>query len=105
MPVSKLPTKHDCLKFLHSSKNAIFDVERGVWQIGGAEYPEDRAVLLAEYCLITGQTLTSLATIEAALDLARRVVVLETRMTSLMEDFGLVFNKVMIKRKHWWSRG
>lgn len=101
----KLPTKSECLKFLYDSKNAIFDPDTRTWQIGGADFPEERALMLAEYCMITGQALTSLASIDAALNLARRVVELEFRLASLKEDFALVFNKVMIKRKHWWSRG
>lgn len=85
-----LPTEDECLNFLRISKNAIPD-QRGsdwYWWIGGAEYPERQAVKLAEYCLITGQALTSIATIDGMLNIVRRIVVLEERA-----------------RKPWWRRG
>lgn len=103
-PTSTLPTKAECLKFLLDSKNSIFDPDHRTWLIGGVEYPEDRAVMLAEYCLITGQAMTSLATIEAALNLARRVTLLEAALRSLSKDHTdhLLTH---VTRKHWWSRG
>jgi len=98
------PTKAECLKFLHDSKNAIQDVEHLTWFVGGVEYPEERALMLAEYSLITGQFLTSMATIEAALNLARRIVDLEMKFSSLNRD---VTDHLLahVQRKHWWSRG
>lgn len=98
------PSKAECLKFMSDSKNAVHDIEHGSWFIGGVEYPEERALLLAEYCLIAGVALTSLATIEAALDIARRLVTAEDRIKSLDKD---ITDHLLAhgQRKHWWSRG
>lgn len=103
MPVT-LPTHAECLKFLSDSKNAIPDYDHRTWMVGGVEYPESRALLLAEYCLITGMPMTSLATIEAALNLARRVVLLEGKLESLDKDHTAHL-LAHGQRKHWWSRG
>lgn len=101
-----LPTASECLDFLKSSRSAIPDIHghEHTWMIDGVEYPEARAILLAEYALLTGQPLTSLATIEAAVNLARRIATLEIRLKSLDKDH-IDHLTAHSRRKHWWSRG
>lgn len=94
-------TRDECVNFLKTSRNAIADV-RGAdwhWQINGVDYPEHQAVKLAEYCLITGQPLTSLATIDGFLDVARRVVALEERL-EFLDSYDLPRSQ----HDHWWRR-
>lgn len=93
-----LPTKSDCIDFLRVSRNAIMEVNANevTWFINGVMYPEGQAIKVAEYCLITGQALTSTATIDGILNLARRTVMLEHRLT-MIEDKPV--------RKPWWRRG
>jgi len=79
------PTQGDCLKFMNDSKNAVPDPEHGTWFIGGIEWPEERALMLAEYCLLTGQALTSIATVDGALNLARRIADLEAEIERVKE--------------------
>lgn len=97
-----LPTEAECLKFMSDSKNAINDPEHGTWFIGGVEYPLERALMLAEYCVLIGSPLTSIATVEGALNQARRVKTLEDELAQLRQDFGLVFDALMGAR--WFSR-
>jgi len=102
----------DLLHFLKVSKNAIAD-QRGsdwYWSIGGVEYPEAQALKLAEYCMITGQPLTSLATIEGALNLARRIAAnekgiaqLNLVITELKEEIEAM--KRRLDEKPRWRRG
>lgn len=101
-----LPTEAECLKFMSDSKNAINDPDYGTWFIGGVEYPLERALLLAEYCLLCGTPLTSLATIEAALNQARRVRTLEDKLAALRHEFDVLdsYNLPKSQHVHWWHR-
>lgn len=109
MSVQQIDTEH-LLLFLRSSKNAIAD-QRGsdwYWSINGVEYPEAQALKLAEYCMITGQALTPLATIEAALNLARRVQAAEKgianhnlMITELKREIDTLLRR---SHGHWWRR-
>lgn len=94
----------DLDQFLRNSRNAIMD-QRGeevVWFIDGAEYSEVQARKLAEYCSITGQHLTSIATIEGALNIARRVMSCEVRIANLNK---VITELVEDRKTPWWRRG
>lgn len=95
----------DLDRFLRNSRNAIMETNDAgeiSWRIDGMILDESRARRLAEYCSITGQALTTIATIEGALNIARRTLSNEIKIAQL--------NKVITELKeadhhHWWRRG
>lgn len=99
MSVQKI-SNEDLVHFLKVSPNAVADMRGSdwYWVIDGVAYPEQRAVKLAEYCMITGQNLTSFATIEGALNLARRTAAAEEEITNL----NLAITDM---KRRWWRRG
>lgn len=103
-----LPTEAECLKFMNDSKNAIHDPDHGTWFIGGVEFPQPQAIKLAEYCLLIGSPLTSIATVEGALNIARRVKTLEDQRRELEDRIDRLkddVDRAMASRHwHWWRR-
>lgn len=104
MPVNTLPTRSDCMDFLRTSRNAIIEMNGAdaYWFVDGVKYPEDRALMLAEFCILTGQRLTSIATIEAALNQVRRITETEMRLASLDRDLRALLEARASRR--WWQR-
>lgn len=98
----------DLMTFLRSSRNAILELNGNdqYWQIDGIMYPEHRAFRLAEYCLLTGQPLTSIATVEGALNQARRITELERQFKALRREFDILVSYDLPKSQHWhwWRR-
>lgn len=72
-----LPTRDECRAMLeeHADGSRI----PGHWEISGYPYSDEQALKVAEFCLITGQPLSAIATIDGLLNLARRVAELEER--------------------------
>lgn len=108
MSVQQVSTE-DLKNFLRVSKTAIMEVKDGgeiVWFVGGVEYSEAQALKLAEYCFLTGQVLTSIATIEGALNVARRCAAAEKGIANL--NFVITELKLEIdalqrrSHDHWW---
>jgi hypothetical protein len=52
-----------------------------LWVISGMYFPEDAALRISEFCLIMGQPLSSLISTDVMLALARRLAVLEDRLS------------------------
>lgn len=100
----------DLRHFLKISKNAIADLRGSdwYWTINGIDYPESQAIKLAEYCMITGQALTPLATIESALNLARRAAAAEKGIAQLNLEITTLHDEIDLlmayRHQHWWRR-
>lgn len=101
----------DLREFLKSSRNAIVDMvgTDWYWQIDGVTYPERQALKLAEYCMLTGQPLTSIATVEGALNMARRMAAAEEEIADLKDKHDRLkddIDRLMGTRHwHWWRHG